>query len=121
MVKEGDVAPDFTLKDSEGNEVTLSSFKGEKNVILYFYPKDETPGCTTQACSLRDNWSVIQGQDAIVLGVSSDSEASHKSFKEKHDLPFPLLVDTNGGIRQLYKISNFLFFVPGLLVSQLTI
>jgi len=92
MVKEGDKAIDFELKDSDGNIIKLSDFKG-KDVILYFYPKDDTPGCTLEACSFRDEFSEYKNKGIIVLGISKDNEKSHKKFIEKHKLPFTLLVD----------------------------
>jgi peroxiredoxin Q/BCP len=90
--KEGDKAPDFTAKDQNGNTVSLSDFKG-KNVILYFYPKDDTPGCTAEACSFRDNYQSLLGKGFAVIGVSTDDEKSHKKFETKYSLPFPLIAD----------------------------
>jgi len=92
MLKEGDKAPDFTAKDDAGHEVSLKDFRGKK-VVLYFYPKDNTSGCTKEACDFRDNLGRIKRKDAVVLGVSPDSEKSHGKFKSKFDLTFPLLVD----------------------------
>ena len=92
MVKIGDKAPDFELKDSDGNIVKLSDFKGKK-VVLYFYPKDNTPGCTLEACSFRDNYSKYKKNNIIILGISKDNEKSHTKFIEKYNLPFTLLVD----------------------------
>ncbi|MEC4891476.1 MAG: peroxiredoxin [Oscillatoria sp. PMC 1051.18] len=97
----GTKAPSFTTKDDEGKTVSLSDFAGKK-VVLYFYPKDDTPGCTKEAQSFRDNYSDYQGQDIVVLGVSMDDEASHKKFKEKYGLPFQLLVDSDGAITKAY-------------------
>jgi len=97
MLKENDIAPQFTVPDQNGNNVSLSDFKG-KWIILYFYPKDMTPGCTTESCNFRDEYSVFQQKDIVVLGVSKDSVARHKKFEGKHDLPFPLLSDENGTI-----------------------
>jgi peroxiredoxin Q/BCP len=91
----GDTAPNFTVKDTNGNLVSLSNYSG-KTVVLYFYPKDDTPGCTKEACSFRDSYSAYQGKDVVVLGVSMDDEASHQKFTEKYSLPFPLLADTEG-------------------------
>lgn len=97
----GTKAPEFTTKDSDGNTVSLSDFKG-KTVVLYFYPKDDTPGCTKEAQSFRDNYEKYQNQDMVVLGVSRDDEASHKMFKEKYGLPFTLLTDVDGSITRAY-------------------
>jgi peroxiredoxin Q/BCP len=96
-------APVFTAKDSEGNTISLSDFAG-KTVVLYFYPKDDTPGCTKEAQSFRDNYAQYQGQDMVVLGVSMDDEASHKLFKEKYGLPFQLLADPDGTITKAYDV-----------------
>lgn len=97
----GDKAPDFKANDQDGNAVKLSSFKGQK-VVLYFYPKDMTPGCTAQACNLRDNYKALQKQGYAVLGVSSDDEKSHRKFADKEKLPFPLLADTDKAIHEKY-------------------
>ncbi|NEP02559.1 MAG: peroxiredoxin [Symploca sp. SIO2E9] len=94
-------APAFTSKDDEGKTVSLSDFAG-KTVVLYFYPKDDTPGCTKEAQSFRDNYTEYQGKEMVVLGVSMDDQASHQSFKEKYGLPFQLLVDTDGTITKAY-------------------
>ena len=93
MVEEGKPAPDFELKSDAGDTVKLSDLRG-KQVVLYFYPKDDTPGCTAQACGIRDAWGEFQRAGAVVLGVSPDDESSHVKFKEKYDLPFALLADT---------------------------
>lgn len=93
MIKVGDKALDFSLKDTEGNIVKLSDFKG-KNVVLYFYPKDDTPGCTAEACSFRDNFSKYKKKGIVVFGISKDDQKSHKKFTEKYKLPFTLLCDT---------------------------
>lgn len=101
----GTTAPDFTTKDDAGNTVSLSDFKG-KIVVLYFYPKDDTPGCTKEAQSFRDNYEAYQGKDMVVFGVSMDDEASHKAFKEKYGLPFQLLVDTDGSLTKAYDVEG---------------
>ncbi len=101
----GAVAPAFTTTDDEGNTVSLSDFQG-KVVVLYFYPKDDTPGCTKQAQSFRDNYTEYQGKEVVVLGVSMDDQASHKQFKEKYGLPFTLLVDSDGAITKAYDVDG---------------
>lgn len=101
----GTKAPDFTAKDTNGNTVSLSDYKG-KSVVLYFYPKDDTPGCTKEACSFRDNYSQYQGKDIAVFGVSMDDENSHKAFTDKFNLPFPLLADTDGSITKAYDVDG---------------
>jgi peroxiredoxin Q/BCP len=102
-IEEGSPAPDFTLTSDSGEPVTLSSLRG-KEVILYFYPKDDTPGCTTQACGIRDAWGEFEDAGAIVLGVSPDGEASHAKFKKKFDLPFALLADTDHEVADAYGV-----------------
>jgi peroxiredoxin Q/BCP len=103
MLNEGDTAPDFATKDQNGNEVKLSDFRGQR-VVLYFYPKDDTPGCTKQACSLRDSHDVYTEKGIKVLGVSNDDEASHRKFISKFDLPFDLLADTEKEIVNAYGV-----------------
>lgn len=102
MLKVGDTAPDFSTYDHLGNEITLSKLRGKK-VILYFYPKDDTPGCTKEACNLRDNFSLLQQKGFVVLGVSADSLESHKKFANKHQLNFPLLLDEDKKIIHAYE------------------
>ncbi|RMF92966.1 MAG: peroxiredoxin [Candidatus Schekmanbacteria bacterium] len=101
VLKEGDKAPDFTALNDEGKKVSLSDFKG-KIVVLYFYPKDNTPGCTNEACSFRDSYEKIKSLGVVVLGISLDNEESHKKFKEKYNLPFTLLSDKDGEISKEY-------------------
>lgn len=101
----GTVAPDFTVKDTNGNTVKLSDFKG-KTVVLYFYPKDDTPGCTKEAQGFRDSYPEYQGKDMVVLGVSTDDEASHQKFTEKYGLPFQLLADVDGAITKAYDVDG---------------
>ena len=103
MLKEGDVAPDFTLQADDGAEVTLSELKGRK-VVLYFYPKDDTPGCTRQACDIRDRWSEFEEKGAVVLGVSPDPVRSHVKFRDKYELPFRLLADTDHSVAEAYGV-----------------
>lgn len=95
----GDKAPEILGKDQDGNEIRLSDFAG-KNLVLYFYPKDNTPGCTAEACSLRDNIDALRARGYAVVGVSSDSEASHRRFIEKQQLPFPLIADTDHKLQE---------------------
>ncbi|MEA5111187.1 putative peroxiredoxin bcp [bioreactor metagenome] len=101
--KPGDQAPAFSGKDQSGNMVSLESFRGSK-VVLYFYPKDDTPGCTAEACSLRDNYQALLARGYKVVGVSPDSEKSHQKFTEKYELPFPLISDTGKNILQDYGV-----------------
>ncbi|MCA1816477.1 MAG: thioredoxin-dependent thiol peroxidase [Acidobacteria bacterium] len=103
MLKEGDKAPDFTARDAEGNTVKLSDLRGQ-NVVLYFYPKDDTPGCTKEACSFRDANSVYEREGVKVLGVSLDDERSHQKFAQKYSLPFTLLADTDHAVSDLYGV-----------------
>ena len=107
-LKTGTKAPDFTLKDQDGKDVSLSGLIGKQEIILYFYPKDETPGCVAEACSFRDHWDQIRGIGALVLGISSDSVESHKKFMEHRKLPFPLLSDTGKKVRKLYDCEGFI-------------
>ncbi len=100
-LKAGDLAPDFTLPNEAGEPVKLSDLRGQR-VVLYFYPMDDTPGCTLQACSFRDSYADIQERHAIVVGISPDSETSHQAFKTKYDLPFLLLVDADHTVAQTY-------------------
>ena len=101
-IKEGNKAPDFTALDQNGEKVKLSSFKGKKNVILYFYPKDMTPGCTTQACDFMDQHKKFK--TTVILGVSIDSQERHQKFIEKYDLPFKLLADTDKKVVEKYGV-----------------
>ncbi|MGZ4360305.1 MAG: thioredoxin-dependent thiol peroxidase [Gaiellaceae bacterium] len=101
MVAEGDIAPDFELRSDEGESVRLSDFLG-KPVVLYFYPKDDTPGCTKQACAIRDSWGEFERRGAVVLGVSPDDEESHVRFKQKYGLPFTLLADPGHSVAEAY-------------------
>ena len=101
----GSQAPAFTAKDTNGNTVSLSEIAGKK-VILYFYPKDDTPGCTKQACSFRDSYADYQGKNIVVLGVSKDDEGSHQKFTQKFNLPFPLLADVDGTIIKAYDVEG---------------
>ena len=103
MLKEGTVAPDFTVKDGNGETVRLKDLRGQK-VVLYFYPKDDTPGCTKEACSFRDAFAEYKKQKIKVLGVSLDSEEKHKKFAAKYKLPFTLLADTDHAVSDAYGV-----------------
>ncbi|TVR39770.1 MAG: thioredoxin-dependent thiol peroxidase [Bacteroidia bacterium] len=102
-LKPGDKAPEFKGIDQDGNPISLNDFKGKK-LVLYFYPKDSTPGCTSQACNLRDNYDLLLEKGYKVVGVSADSEKSHKKFIEKHSLPFPLIADTEKEILKAFDV-----------------
>jgi peroxiredoxin Q/BCP len=102
-LKEGDKAPAFSGKDQNGNKVSLSDFKGKK-VVVYFYPEDDTPTCTIQACNLRDNYSILKSNGFVILGISPDEEKKHKKFEEKYNLPFTLLADPKHTIIEKYGV-----------------
>jgi peroxiredoxin Q/BCP len=113
MLQLGDQAPDFSLPTGSGATFHLADQRG-KAVVLYFYPKDDTPGCTTEACAFRDQYEDFLDLGAVVVGVSSDDEASHQKFAQKHRLPFPLLADTSGKLRKQYEVPRaFLGLLPG--------
>ena len=112
-VKAGDQAPDFTLPDREGKTVQLSGFRGHKTVVLYFYPKDDTPGCTKESCAFRDSYEAFQDAGAEVIGVSSDTAESHGRFAAKYRLPFTLLSDRSGEVRRRYGVPATLGLLPG--------
>jgi thioredoxin-dependent peroxiredoxin len=103
MLEENDVAPDFTAPDQHGNDVSLSDFCGRR-VVLFFYPKDDTSGCTAQACDLRDNAQTFAAQNAVILGVSPDDVKSHRRFADKYELPFTLVADTDHAIADAYGV-----------------
>ncbi len=109
----GSVAPDFTLPSQTGALVSLKDFLGTRPVVLYFYPRDETAGCTRQACAFRDEFEEFARLDAEVIGISSDSVASHERFAKRHDLPFTLLSDEGGRVRRLYGVPSTLGLFPG--------
>lgn len=115
MPKVGDAAPDFTLKDQNGEAVTLSGFRGEKNVVLYFYPKDNTPICTKEACTFRDQHPAFEGVNAVVLGISADDEETHGKFAAKHKLPFSVLSDPGHTIAKQWGAMSF-----GLMAGRMT-
>lgn len=112
-VKVGEEAPDFTLYDQDGESVSLNDFKDVNNVVLFFYPKDFSPGCTTQACSFRDSYEDFTDQGAVVIGISSDSVESHKKFLDTYLLPFTLLSDPKGKVRSQYGATKAFGLLPG--------
>ena len=112
-VQVGDAAPDFDLPDASGRRVRLSEFEGKRGVVLYFYPKDDTPGCTKEACSFRDSYEEFREAGAEVIGVSSDSAASHQGFARRHRLPFVLVADEGGEVRKRYGVPSTLGLLPG--------
>ncbi|HLN46585.1 MAG TPA: peroxiredoxin [Candidatus Sulfotelmatobacter sp.] len=113
MVSVGEKAPDFTLPSQIGDNVTLSEYFGKKNIVLYFYPQDESRGCTKEACKFRDSYDVFTDLDAEVIGISSQSVESHKSFASHHGLPFILLSDPKNDVRKLYDVPATLGIIPG--------
>jgi thioredoxin-dependent peroxiredoxin len=112
-IQVGDKAPDFTLPSQSGEPVRLQDRLGERVLVLYFYPKDNTSGCTAEACAFRDSYEVFTDAGAEVIGVSSDSVARHEAFAGKHNLPFTLLSDQGGRIRKLYGVPAVLGLIPG--------
>ena len=112
-IKVGDRAPDFTLPSQSGEPVRLSDRLGERVVVLYFYPKDDTPGCTAEACAFRDSHEVFAEAGAEVIGVSSDSAGRHAAFADRHNLPFTLLSDQGGRVRKSYGVPALLGLIPG--------
>ncbi|MEO0433017.1 MAG: peroxiredoxin [Cyanobacteria bacterium J06656_5] len=112
-IKVGDAAPDFTLQSQAGESVTLSDFQGQKVVVLYFYPKDDTPGCTTESCTFRDSFQDFQDLGVEVIGISSDSTDSHQKFASKYSLPFTLVSDTDSSVRKAYGVPATLGLLPG--------
>jgi len=112
-VTAGSVAPDFTLPSQSGEMVSLGDFLGRRPVVLFFYPKDDTLGCTKEVCAFRDSFEEFGRLDAEVLGISSDSVESHEKFAEKHKLPFTLLSDQGGKVRRLYGVPNSFGLFPG--------
>jgi peroxiredoxin Q/BCP len=112
-VKVGDPAPDFELPSQSGERLRLSDFRGKKSVVLYFYPKDNTPGCTMEARAFRDSYQVFKDEGAEVIGVSSDSVDSHRKFSQDCNLPFILLSDLGAVVRGAYGVPSSLWFLPG--------
>jgi peroxiredoxin Q/BCP len=110
----GDNVPNFTLKDQNNNDFSIANYIGKKAMIIYFYPKDDTPGCTKEACSFRDEFEDFNDLNAKVIGISSDNVKSHKKFAEKYNLPFTLLADTNKDVQKLFGVpKSFLGLIPG--------
>jgi peroxiredoxin Q/BCP len=112
-VEVGASAPSFSLPSGDGRQVSLADFRGKKNVVLYFYPADETRGCTAEACSFRDNYEAFTEAGAEVIGISSDSPESHRNFSARHNLPFILLSDKSGQLRKLYGVPSTFGLLPG--------
>lgn len=113
MLKVGDVAPDFSLPNQHGEIVRFSDIKGARYSVIFFYPKDHSPGCSAQSCSFRDNYSDIRALKAQVIGISADSPSSHQKFAENNNLPYPLLSDSEGVARKLFGVSKTLGILPG--------
>jgi peroxiredoxin Q/BCP len=109
-----DTIPDFKLTDQNGNEFDINTVKGKKNIVIYFYPKNFTPGCTKEACSFRDSYEDFESLGATVIGISSDSKTSHERFAKKYNLPFVLLSDENGSVKRKFGVkNNLLGLLPG--------
>lgn len=113
-IKKGSKIPHFILPDQNGNDFDIDQSPGKKNMVIYFYPKDDTPGCTKEACSFRDQFEDFKDAGAEVIGISGDSVESHKQFAQKHNLPYTLLSDSNNKVRKLFGVpSDFLGLLPG--------
>ena len=112
-VRVGDRAPSFTLPDQFGTAVNLAELLGHNPIVLYFYPKDDTPGCTAESCAFRDSYEIFQEAGAEVIGISADTPTSHQQFATKYRLPFTLLSDTDNQVRKLYGVPATLFILPG--------
>ncbi len=112
-IQVGDVAPDFRLPSLRGGELALSDFRGKKNVVLFFYPKDNTPGCTVEACTFRDAYEEFVAAGAEVIGISSDSLDSHQAFAARHNLQMQLVSDQGGKVREQYGVKSTLGLIPG--------
>jgi peroxiredoxin Q/BCP len=112
-IRAGDLAPDFTLPKQDGSSVRLKDLLGKGAVVLYFYPKDDTPGCTVEACSFRDAYEDFKEAGAEVVGISSDSADAHRAFADKHRLPFTLVADEGGKVRKLYGVPSTFGILPG--------
>jgi thioredoxin-dependent peroxiredoxin len=109
----GDPAPDFCLPATDGQMVSLSDFRGRADVVLFFYPKDDSPACSLEACSFRDNYEAFRDAGAVVIGISADSQQSHQGFAERLHLPFRLLSDTDGTVRERFGVGRTLGIIPG--------
>jgi len=109
----GQTAPDITLNDQDGNSVSLSDYRGKSAVVVYFYPKDDTPGCTVESCTFRDQYEDFKEAGAEVIGISQDTEGSHRAFADKHRLPFTLLADPGGGARKAFRVPKSMGLLPG--------
>ena len=112
-LKPGQPAPEFSLQAHTGETITLSQFRGEKVVVLFFYPKDNTSVCTTEVCGFRDEYDSFVEAGSVVLGISSDGLASHVAFAKRHDVSYPLLVDEGGKVRKAYGVARILWMIPG--------
>jgi peroxiredoxin Q/BCP len=113
-LKKGDKLPDFKIKDQDGNMFHVAEYVGKKNLVIYFYPKDDTPGCTKEACKFRDEFEAFTDLNAMVIGISADSPESHTEFIEKYNLPFTLLSDENNEVRELFGVKGkFMNIIPG--------
>ena len=112
-MKVGDMAPDFSLQAHNGTQVRLSDFRGKKNVVVFFYPKDDTPGWTLEVCGFRDRYIDFQNNDTEVFGVSADTKDSHTSFVQKHSLPYLLLIDESKTLRSLWRVPKSMFILDG--------
>lgn len=111
MLRPGTPAPQFTAPLEDGSTFDLSAFRGNQHVVLYFYPKDFTAGCTAQACAFRDNYGLIGRYNAVLFGISGDGKDSHTRFKERHELPFPLIADPGRKVHRLYEVTGLLPFI----------
>lgn len=112
-IKIGDRAPEFTLPSQDGTNINLANFLGKKSIVIYFYPKDDTPGCTKESCAFRDSYEIFKEVGAEVIGISADSVESHQRFKTKYQLPFILLSDKENKVRNLFGVPPTLFILPG--------
>ncbi|TRU69542.1 MAG: peroxiredoxin [Microcystis viridis Mv_BB_P_19951000_S69] len=112
-IKVGDRVPDFSLPSQTGTTVNISDLIGKKSLVIYFYPKDDTPGCTAESCAFRDSYEVFTDAGAEVIGISADSPQSHQQFAQKYNLPFTLLSDSDNRVRKLFGVPATLFVIPG--------